>query len=124
MSYEAFRPTEDWPLQETYKRQLHERIQRWGLRVAPLLEGMPDEERIPREKLFEHLVTSVERGDKAMASTVEAVDGYVRLYLEGPGMFGRGGGSIDSTAGYSMCQAQFEGLYAIYETGRLASSES
>jgi hypothetical protein len=123
MSYEAFQPTEEWPLQEAYKRQLHSQIQRWGLRVAPLFEGMSDDERQPRERLFEHLVTSVERGDKATARVVEAVDGYVRDYLEGPGPYGRGGGSIESYVGYNMCQAQFEGLYAVYEAGRQSNDD-
>jgi hypothetical protein len=121
MPQEAFRPTDDWPMQETYKRGLHEKLQRWGIRVAPMLKGLPEEERQPREKFFEHLVTSVERGDRLTAGVVEAVDGYVRSYVEGPGPYGRGG-SIESTAGYNMCQAQFEGLYAIFEAGRQAAN--
>ena len=120
MSQEAFRPTERWPLQEIYKRQLHERIQRWGLRVAPIFEDMSDEERQPKERFFEYLVTSVERGDRLTAGIVETVDAHARDYLEGPGPYGRGGGSIESPPGYSMCQAQFEGLYAIFEAGRLS----
>jgi hypothetical protein len=123
MSQEAFQPTEGWPLQEIYKRELHERIQRWGLRVSPLLESLPIKDRQPRERLFEHLVSSVERGDRATAQVVEAVDGYVRSYLEGPGPYGRGGGSIETPAGYGMCQELFEGLYAIFEVGKSCADD-
>jgi hypothetical protein len=119
MSHEAFMPTDDWPLQEEYKRALHSRIQRWGVRVAPTLEGLPQKERQQKELFLAHLVTSVERGDKLTSLVLDGLDGYARNYVEGPGPYGRGGGSIESLMGRRMCQAQFEGLYAIFEAGRM-----
>lgn len=117
MENECFKPTEEWPLQEGSKRGLHEQLQSWGKRVVPLIDTLPEEERVAKARFLEYLVKSVIRGDRLTAQTVSAVDGYVRDYVEGPGPYGRGGGSIESIVGYTMCQRQFEGLYGIYQAG-------
>ena len=123
MAAETFQPTEGWPLQENYKRYLHERIQRWGKRVAPMLEDskVPDIE--SRTTFLTWLLTSVERGDRLTAGVVDAVDGYARHYLEGPGPYGRGGGTVESAPGRILCQQQFEGLFAIFEAGRQSAGD-
>lgn len=117
MEDERFKPTEEWPLQEGYKKGLHEQLQNWGKRVLPLIDTLPEEEHVAKAHFLEFLIKSVERGDRLTAQTVAAVDGYVRDYVEGPGPYGRGGGSIESIVGYTMCQHQFEGLYGIYLAG-------
>lgn len=117
MSHEAFRPTEEWPLQESYKRFLHERIQQWGERVAPVLDKATGEERTTKIALFEWLMTSVERQDRLTAELVDSLDGYAREYCEGPGMYGRGGGMVNSPAGEAICRNQFQGLYGVFQAG-------
>ena len=123
MGAEAFQPTDDWPLQENYKRYLHERIQTWGKRVAPMLEDPEVPSREIKATFLEWLLTSVERGDRVTAGVVDAVDGYARHYMEGPGPYGRGGGTVESAPGRILCQQQFEGLFAIFEAGKSQVAE-
>lgn len=69
-----FLPTTEWPLQENYKLQLHEYIQRWGERVAPAIEALEAEDRAPREKFFEWLMDSVRRSDPLTSDLIKNLD--------------------------------------------------
>jgi hypothetical protein len=115
-----FLPTQEWPLQENYKRQLHEYIQRWGERVADGLSALPEDQRTIREPFFQWLVECVPRGDGLTADTIQSLDLQIRYNI-----------------GYSYYQdkleyvsdshpmlaegncRQFEALFRIFQAGQL-----
>ncbi len=75
---EQFLATPEWPLQPVYKKQLHERIKRWGSFIVPLFENMDMQEREGKESFFQWLMESVERGDKLTAQLISTLDFGVR----------------------------------------------
>lgn len=58
-----------WATRE-HEIELHERIQRWGEAVLPLLSEEGADDLPARMQLFEFLMTSVERGDYDIATLI------------------------------------------------------
>lgn len=55
-----------WAARE-HEIKLHEKVQRWGEAVLPLLDDQTTADLPERRELFEFLMTSVERGDSDIA---------------------------------------------------------
>jgi hypothetical protein len=112
----SFRPTEAWPLQETYKKQLHESIQRWGEAVVPVLNEAGEESRTSMETFFEFLMESVTRGDARTANLIRTLQ---RAMIESTrSWYTDKLGSLDKATERKMIQRDFSTLYQIYLAGQ------
>ena len=111
----------EWPLQKEYKKQLHQRIQRWGDFVAPVFETMGPEERQAREPFFQWLMECVERGDRTTAQLIDTLDLGVRdKYVYGDEFDAIRGdrNNPEHNPGFAPAiQSQFNALYAIHAAG-------
>ena len=110
-----FKPTEAWPLQENYKRQLHEDIQKWGDTVIPYLEQSHDQDDDARIALFNHLMDAVPKGDAQTATLLQTLISETHLsarswYTDRP---------FTPSEEYlqQRSQAAFKSLFAIYKAG-------
>ena len=73
---ELIKATETWPLQDAYKQQLHERIQRWGECIAEhLATSEDDKDKEEKVAFFQYLMESVLRHDKLTAQLLQDLDG-------------------------------------------------
>lgn len=124
---EQFMPTETWPLQQEYKRGVHNRIQRWGEFVAPIFESMDADERQSKEPLFQWLMESVERDDRVTAQLIEDLNRGVReKYVYGDAFDAIRGdrNNPEHNPGFApTIQSQFLALCAIYEAGAQTTRE-
>ncbi len=118
---ELFMPTEEWPLQEIYKEQLHKRIQKWGEFVTPVFEGLTAENRQSKEQIFQWLMECVERNDRVTAEFVDLLDIGVReKYVHGDAFDAIKGNrnNPEHNPGFaSAIQNQFLTLYDIFQAG-------
>ena len=113
---EAFMPTEAWPLQEGYKRELHESIQKWGEAVLPILYEGDDESRASKEDFFKFLMESVTRGDGSTANLIQTLRSAM---LESTrSWYTNRLGSLDKATEEKMIQKDFDTLYQIYRAGQ------
>ena len=109
---EAFQPTEAWPLQEDYKRALHESIQQWGEALLPVLYDADETDRPSKEAFFEFLMEAVPRGDASTATLIKTLQGAM---LESTrSWYTDKLGSLDKATETRMIQRDFNTLYAIY----------
>ncbi len=112
---EVFKPTEEWPLQEPYKRNLHEQIQKWGEYVLPIIIDSEDEDSKDRETFFVWLIESVRRGDQSTARLIQTLEGAM---LESTRSWYSGKlGSLSEQSKAIKIQNDFNTLYAIYCAG-------
>lgn len=114
-----FQPTNEWPLQEQYKRELHAQIQRWGEKVAPVFDDRDTDEREEREELFQFLMEAVVRGDSGTAELVAGLDNATQglstsWYSDRPGNW-------DKSTLRVLAQRDFNALFCIYKAGKEGS---
>jgi len=116
---EAFKPTENWPLQETYKKQLHEQIQRWGEGILPLLEDNDESVRTNKIAFFEFLMEAVPRGDAGTANLIRKLQ--LEMLESTRSYYTNQLGSLDKATEERMIQRDFNTLFAIYLAGQNSS---
>jgi hypothetical protein len=114
-SEQSFQPTEAWPLQEAYKRRLHEDIQQWGEILLPALvesEGVNDDR---KTAFFLFLMDAVPRGDSGTARLIKS---FIAQAYESTRSYytGKVGDPSDSYLRQQYL-ADFEALYHIYTAG-------
>jgi hypothetical protein len=114
----AFQPPEHWPLQETYKRRLHEKIQRWGELVAPIVEVDSPELTVERIHFFQFVVEAVPRDDRDTATLIQNLQNQMLEMTRS--MYTDRLGTLSPQLEMQMSQHNFESLFAIYHAGRTA----
>lgn len=123
---EQFLPTPEWPLEEVWKRKLHERIQTWGERVAPLFETVPPDEKESKIHFFKVLVESVPNEDKDTAYLVDSLYDHAREACSHGDAFdeirGERFNPDHSPFLSSIIQRQFDALYSLYQKGVATTS--
>jgi len=111
-----FQPTVDWPLQEVYKRQLHEDIQRWGVCIAPKLEVHTDELQQERIDFFQFVIESVPRGDRLTATLIQTL--RAQMLESTRSWYTDRLGFLSKEQEQEMSYQDFERLFSIYHAGR------
>ena len=74
-----FLPTEAWPLQEGYKRELHADIQKWGDSVIPYIEEVQGQDSEMHIRFFNHLMDAVPKGDAKTATLLQTLISHTHL---------------------------------------------
>lgn len=113
-----FQPTEEWPLQEVYKQQLHEEIQRWGECIAPKLETLTGELQQERIDFFQFIMESVPRDDRMTATLIQTL--RAQMCESTRSWYTDRLGFLSKEQEQQMSYRDFERLFEIYHAGRRA----